>query len=106
MLFTPSKSHLSSPEGENNGEANTIDKGSMLEMEGFSFPMGAYIMFSFGEYFVADGASMVMITKNEGADTYTVMANLSNADEESYLLMGEGLTIEIVDATAFDDEEW
>jgi len=63
-------------------------------------------MFGFGEYFVADGASMVMITKNEGADTYTVMANLSNADEESYLLMGEGLTIEIVDATAFDDEEW
>mgnify|MGYP006368591445 CR=1 FL=1 len=98
---------LSTPEeGTEAGAANTMDKGSMMEAEGMSFPMGSYIIFSFGDYFVADGSSMVMITKDEGADTYTVMANLSNADEDGYLLMGTGLTIEIVDATAFDDEEW
>lgn len=96
---------LTSPEGENNGAANTVDKGSMMEMEGFSFPMGTYIMFSFGEYFVADGASTIMIQKEEDADTYTVIANLGNADEESYIIMGSELTIEFVDGTAFEDEE-
>lgn len=95
-----------SPEGDNTGAVNTLDKGSMLEMEGFSFPMGTYIMFGFGDYFVADGASTALIAKEEGAETYTVIANLSNIDEENYILMGTGLTIEIIDGTAYDDEEW
>lgn len=97
---------LSTPEeGTEAGAANTMDKGSMMELEGMSFPMGSYIMFSFGDYFVADGSSMVMITKDEGADTYTIMANLSNSDEENYLLMGEGMTVECYDGTAYEDEE-
>lgn len=95
-----------SPEGDNTGAVNTLDKGSMLEMEGFSFPMGTYIMFGFGDYFVADGASTALIAKEEGAETYTVIANLSNIDEENYILMGTGLTIEIIDGTAYEDEEW
>ena len=46
-----------------------------------------------------------MIQKEEDADTYTVIANLGNADEESYIIMGSELTIEFVDGTAFEDEE-
>lgn len=96
----------SAPEGENSCEAGTLCKGAMLEMEGFSFPIGTYIMFNFGDYFVADGASMLLITRDEGADTYTVMANLMNVAEEGYLFMVEGAEIEFFDETAYDDEEW
>lgn len=94
------------PEGENTGEALTLDKGSLLEMEGFTFPMGTYIMLSFGDYFVADGASMLMIIKNEETGTYTIMANLQNTDEshEGYLIMVEDIAVEFYDATS--EEEW
>ena len=96
------------PEGENTGAAGTLDKGSLLEMEGFSFPMGSYIMFSFGNYFIADGASMLMITKDEGAETYTIIANMQNTDEahEGYAIMAMGATVEFIDGTAYDEEEW
>ncbi len=98
---------FSAPEGENSGEAMTLDKGSLMEMEGFSFPMGSYIMFSFGNYFIADGASMLMITKDEGAETYTVIANMQNTDEahEGYAIMAMGATVEFIDGTAYEEEE-
>lgn len=96
----------STPEGENDGSAGSMDRGSLLEMEGFSFPMGSYIMFTFGEYFIPDGESMLMITKNEDG-TYTVIANLQNTDEadEGWMIMAENIDIELIDGTAYDDEE-
>ena len=64
-------------------------------------------MFTFGDYFVADGASVLMIMKDEGAETYTVMANLQNTDEahEGYLIMASGLELEVVDGTAYEEED-
>lgn len=96
------------PEGENTYEAGTLSKGSMLEMEGFSFPMGTFIMLTFGDYFVADGESMLVITKDEGAETYTIIANLQSTDEshDGYIIMVEGAEIEFSDDTSGDEEEW
>ena len=98
----------SAPEGENTGAAGSLDKGALIEMGGFSFPMGSYIMFSFDNYFIADGASMLMISKDEGAETYTIIANMQNTDEshEGYAIMAMGATIEFFDETAYDEEEW
>ena len=63
-------------------------------------------MLSFGDYFVADGASMLMIIKNEETGTYTIMANLQNTDEshEGYLIMVEDIEVEFYDETS--EEEW
>lgn len=96
------------PEGENTGAAGTLDKGSLMEMEGFAFPMGSFIMMTFGDYFIADGQSSMMIIKDEGAETYTIMANLQSTDEtrEGYLFMVEGASVEIIDGTSYEDEEW
>lgn len=95
------------PEAENTYAAGTLAKGTLLEMEGLSFPMGTFIMFTFGDYFVADGASVLMIMKDEGAETYTVMANLQNTDEahEGYLIMASGLELEVIDGTAYEEED-
>lgn len=96
------------PEAENTAAAGTLDKGSLFEMEGFSFPMGTYIMFTYGDYFIADGASMLMITKNDSGN-YTIIANLQTADDPDggYIIMAEDIPVEIIDDTAYDeDEEW
>ena len=47
-----------------------------------------------------------MITKNEDG-TYTVIANLQNTDEadEGWMIMAENIDIELIDGTAYDDEE-
>lgn len=91
-----------------------INKGAGMEMEGFSFATGSYIYLSLdmttvtAEYFVADGASTMTLTKNDDG-TYDIAATLANAAGESYEYDIKGMNIELYDGTAtgdLEDEEW
>ena len=82
--------------------------GEMLDLgNGMSFPMGTFIMFQFGNYFVADGQSSLMILPGETKGTYTLMANLKSSDEthDGYLIMAMNMSIELMDGTAEGDYE-
>ena len=82
--------------------------GEMLDLgNGMSFPMGTFIMFQFGNYFVADGQSSLMILPGETEGTYTLMANLKSSDEthDGYLIMAMNMSIELMDGTAEGDYE-
>ena len=82
--------------------------GEMLDLgNGMSFPMGTFIMFQFGNYFVADGQSSLMILPGETEGTYTLMANLKSSDEthDGYLIMATNMSIELMDGTAEGDYE-
>ena len=61
-----------------------------------------------GEYFVADGASTMTLTKNDDG-TYDIAATLANTAGESYEYDIKGMNIELYDDTAtgdLEDEEW
>ena len=91
-----------------------INKGTTPAPGPFSFPTGTYVyldldMTTFtGEYFVADGASTMTLTKNDDG-TYDIAATLANAAGESYEYDIKGMNIELYDDTAtgdLEDEEW
>ena len=61
-----------------------------------------------GEYFVADGASTMTLTKNDDG-TYDIAATLANMAGESYEYDIKDMNIELYDDTAtgdLEDEEW
>ena len=91
-----------------------INKGTTPAPGPFSFPTGTYVyldldMTTFtGEFFVADGASTMTLTKNDDG-TYDIAATLANAAGESYEYDIKGMNIELYDDTAtgdLEDEEW
>ena len=91
-----------------------INKGTTPAPGPFSFPTGTYVyldldMTTFtGEFFVADGASTMTLTKNDDG-TYDIAATLANAAGESYEYVIKGMNIELYDDTAtgdLEDEEW
>ena len=91
-----------------------INKGTTPAPGPFSLPTGTYVyldldMTTFtGEYFVADGASTMTLTKNDDG-TYDIAATLANAAGESYEYDIKGMNIELYDDTAtgdLEDEEW
>lgn len=91
-----------------------INKGTTPAPGPFSFPTGTYVyldldMTTFtGEFFVADGASTMTLTKNDDG-TYDIAATLANTAGESYEYDIKGMNIELYDDTAtgdLEDEEW
>lgn len=84
--------------------AGTIVPGYMFELfEGFSFPMGTYVMYSFGDYLIGDAYDSLILTKAEDG-TYSFMGAIMSSAGEMVLFMGiEGLEIVIINGLEEED---
>ena len=60
------------------GKAGTVDLGYMVDMNGFSFPMGSSIIFNNGDMWAADGLVSLILTKEESGE-YSIMASMADA---------------------------
>ena len=60
------------------GKAGTLDLGYMVDMNGFSFPMGSSIIFNNGDMWAADGLVSLILTKEESGE-YSIMASMADA---------------------------
>ena len=60
------------------GKAGTVDLGYMVDLGGFSFPMGSSIIFNNGDMWAADGLATLILEKQESGE-YAVMASMSDA---------------------------
>ena len=60
------------------GKAGTVDLGYMVDMDGFSFPMGSSIIFNNGDMWAADGLVSLILTKEESGE-YSIMASMADA---------------------------
>lgn len=60
------------------GKAGTVDLGYMVDLDGFSFPMGSSIIFNNGDMWAADGLATLILEKQESGE-YSVMASMSDA---------------------------
>lgn len=83
-------------EGENTYAAGTADKGSLVDYGEFSLPSGSYVMYSFGDYFLADSMASLILAKNEDG-TYSVTAMLMNSSETSYMYSIGSIAIPLSD---------
>lgn len=68
------------------GKAGTVDLGYMVDLDGFSFPMGSYIFFNNGEMWAADGSVVLMLEKKESGE-YSIMASMADSAFKSYQFM-------------------
>jgi len=95
-----------SPDGEEllEGDAGTVDLGSLLELEGFSFPMGSYIMYDLGDYFIPDGMITLSLERKEDG-TYIINGMMANADFSDFIMFADeetGYEIKYYDNTEDD----
>lgn len=90
-------------EAEDPFAAGFIIPGTMSEMEGFSFPMGTYVMYSFGDYLIGDGYDSLSLERTDDG-VYTLSGAIMSTSGEYVMFMNvENLDIEIIDGT--DEEE-
>ena len=89
---------------EEPGAPGSINLGSLVDFGGFQFPMGSYIMFSFGEYCIGDGfASLVLEKQDDGK--YLISGSIANADmSEFYFFMNINLNIEYYPASSGEED--
>ena len=78
--------------------AGSIIPGELVELlPGFEFPMGTYIMYSFGDYLIGDAYDSLILSKAEDG-TYAMMGVIMSNTGELVMFMGiEGLNIGIYD---------
>ena len=83
----------------------TLDFGVLVDYGFFQYPSGAFVMYEIGDYLVGDGYAGLTLTK-EADGTYTInMAAMMSSEGDMELFMGvTGLEIEIVDATAEEED--
>lgn len=83
----------------------TLDFGVLVDYGFFQYPSGAFVMYEIGDYLVGDGYAGLTLTK-EADGTYTInMAAMMSSEGDMVLFMGvTGLEIEIVDATAEEED--
>ncbi|MGN1219725.1 MAG: BACON domain-containing protein [Candidatus Cryptobacteroides sp.] len=60
------------------GKAGTVDLGYMVDLGGFSFPMGSSIIFNNGDMWAADGLATLILTKTESGE-YSIMASMADS---------------------------
>ena len=60
------------------GKAGTVDLGYMVDMDGFSFPMGSAIVFNNGDMWAADGNAYLFLEKKESGE-YSIVASMADA---------------------------
>ncbi|MCF0177709.1 MAG: BACON domain-containing protein [Bacteroidales bacterium] len=90
---------------ENPGAPGTVNLGSLIDYGGFKFPMGSYIMFSFGDYMIADGFASLILEKQEDG-SYNVSGSMSDAEmSEFYFYMNINIEIPFYPAGEEEEEE-
>lgn len=93
------------PEGDNDYTAGTVNKGSLIDLgEGMVFPMSTFIMFTFGDYFVADSFASLVLEKNENGN-YSISSALMGSEGDMYMYMIDDMEITISDGRDSGDEE-
>ena len=60
------------------GKAGTVDLGYMMDLGGFTIPMGSSIIFNNGDMWVADGLATLILEKKETGE-YSIIASMSDA---------------------------
>lgn len=83
-------------EGDNTYAAGTADKGSLVDYGTFSLPAGSYVMYSFGDYMIADSMASLILAKNADG-TYSITAMLMNKSETSYMYSISSIAIPLSD---------
>lgn len=101
-----------SEEEESTHAAGTVDLGVLTVYETpygtFQFPSGAFVMYSYDDYLIADGFASLMLQKQDDGK-YTMMGALMSSDNNMVMIMGSDysgihdLEIPIIDGR--DDEE-
>ena len=60
------------------GKAGTVDLGYMMDLGGFTIPMGSSIIFNNGDMWAADGLATLILEKKETGE-YSIIASMSDA---------------------------
>lgn len=95
-------------EGMTPHTAGTLDFGVMVDYGFFQYPSGAFIMYEFGDYLIADGYASLMLTKQDDGK-YTLAAALMSIEGDMVMFMGADFTglhdleIPIIDASGTGD---
>ena len=89
--YTPSEGE----EGEEPADpfgAGMLIPGALVEViPGFEMPQGTYIMYSFGDYLIADAFASLVLTKQEDGK-YTLTSALMSTTGDMVMFMGEDFT--------------
>ena len=108
--YTPSEPQEGEEPGDPHG-AGTLVPGSLVEIvPGFEMPMGTYVMYTFGDYLIADAFASLQLTKQEDGK-YTLSGALMSTAGEMAMFMGSDFTgihdlaIEIIDGRDNGDDE-
>jgi len=86
------------------GQAGTVDLGALLDLEGFTLPLGSYVMYDLGDYLIPDG--MVSLTLTRQADgKYIIGGMMMNADFSDYVMFLDETTSHAIEYYNPNEEE-
>lgn len=85
------------------GDPMTVDGGILLDLGGFSFPMGSYITFGLMDYFVPTNVSLVLERQADGK--YTIAGMMADDSFSEFYLFADPAALEIEYTDGFADDE-
>ena len=88
-------------------DPGTVEIGTKMEIEGFTFPMGSYVIYGMLDYMIPDGMVSLILARNEEGK-YNVTGAMATADFSAFCMFMDETTyipFEYNDGTAYDDED-